>query len=489
MKKILNFFLKYKFEIVLWFFILAYIIYLSHLSIQRYLSLNSSYYDLGIMNQVVYNTARGRFLEMTNQALDKNVSRLATHFDPILAFLAPFYFIYPSPSTLLIIQTIVLAIGAWFIYLISKKTLRNKIYALIFSLSYLFLFLVTRANLFDFHPVALATTFLLAAIYFEIVDKNFLAFVFILLSLLTKEHVGLVTFLYGLYISIFRKKKAFGLFISTISLIFFISTVFFIIPYFRQTTHFAAKYFGDFGDTPEKAIGGILLSPKKLLTIFSRKETLVYLSRFILSYGGLAIFSPFFVLIASPEALINILSANNNMRSLYFHYNSLIVPFLVVGAIFGLRNINKKYKTFFFVIFLILNGLAFYYYSPLPKKLVKEPIFEYKVDEKKLKIIYQLQKDYPDEVRVSSTPRLAPFFTSRHYYDDFLFDPGFIGAGKKEDDIIKEIKKYQKADIIIIDKTEIKGKLSNLFYKHLVDNTSFKRIVLDSYDIEIYKKI
>ena len=334
MKKILNFFLKYKFEIILWFFILAYIVYLSFLSIQRYLSLNSSYYDLGIMNQVVYNTAHGRFLEMTNQALDKNVSRLATHFDPILAFLAPFYFIYPSPSTLLIIQTIVLAIGAWFIYLIAKNTLKNKIYAFIFSLSYLSLFLVTRTNLFDFHPVALATTFLLAAIYFEIVNKNVLTFIFIILSLLTKEHVGLVTFFYGLYIFFLKKKKTFGLFICLTSIIFFASTIFFIIPYFRQATHFAAKYFNDFGDTPEKAIGGILFSPKKILAILIKKDTLIYLSRFLLSYGVLAVFAPFFLVIAGPEILINVLSANNNMRSFYFHYNSLIVPFLVVSAIF-----------------------------------------------------------------------------------------------------------------------------------------------------------
>ena len=180
---------------------------------------------------------------MTNQTLNKNVSRLATHFDPILAFLSPFYWFYPSPSTLLVIQTIVLAIGAWFIYLIAKITLKNKIYALIFSLSYLSSFLVTRANLFDFHPVVLATTFLLAAIYFEMINKNFFTLVFILLSLLTKEHVGLVTFLYGLYITFFRRKKTFGLFISAISLIFFYINGIFYNSLFSSGDPFCGKIF------------------------------------------------------------------------------------------------------------------------------------------------------------------------------------------------------------------------------------------------------
>ena len=107
----------------------------------------------------------------------------------------------------------------------------------------------------------------------------------------------------------------------------------------------------------------------------------------------------------------------------------------------------------------------------------------------KLKKIYQLQKKYPDQVRLSTTPRLAPFFTNRRYFDDFLFDSGYVGAGGKEDDIIKEVSKYQRSDIIIVDKTEIKGSLPNSFYRHLLENKSFVKIPFDDQDIEIYKKI
>ena len=89
---------KYKFEYLLGIIILIYIVLFSYLSIHRYLALNSHYFDLGIMNQVVYNTSRGWLLEMTNQDLKKNVSRLAIHFDPILAAFAPFYKLYEGPA-------------------------------------------------------------------------------------------------------------------------------------------------------------------------------------------------------------------------------------------------------------------------------------------------------------------------------------------------------------------------------------------------------
>ena len=106
----IKFFKNNIYKVLLVLFILAFIVTFSYLSIRRYKTLNSYYYDLGIMNQVVYNTAHGRFLEMTNQDLKKNVSRLAIHFDPILAIFAPFYKIYEGPEVLLIGQVIILGL-------------------------------------------------------------------------------------------------------------------------------------------------------------------------------------------------------------------------------------------------------------------------------------------------------------------------------------------------------------------------------------------
>ena len=178
--------MKNRFQILLWLSILSFVIVFSFLSIKRYRTLNSYYYDLGIMNQVVYNTSRGRFLEMTNQELIKNTSRLAIHFDPILALFAPFYKIYQGPEILLIGQAIVLGLGALAVFLISRKILKQDLISLIFSLLYLLYFPIQRVSLFDFHAVTLSTTFFLFALYFNLVNKNKFYFLFIFLALLTK---------------------------------------------------------------------------------------------------------------------------------------------------------------------------------------------------------------------------------------------------------------------------------------------------------------
>ncbi len=494
----LNYIRKYKFEYLLGLAILVYIILFSCLSLRKLLTFQSHYFDLGIMNQLVYNTSRGWFLEMTNQDFLSNVSRFAIHFDPILAFFAPFYLLFNTPEVLLIGQTIILASGAIAVYLIGQKIIKNKLYSLFFAFSYLLYFPVERANTFDFHAVVLATSFLLFSIYFYLTKKRFWSLIFIILSLLTKEHVGLVTFLFGLYLLLTKKEKRFAWIVMFISLFTFVLTVFYIIPHSRHETHFALSRYEDFGDTPGTVLLGTVTNPLTTLKYFLRRESFTYLYRLLLPYGIFVIFAPLEFLIAAPELGINLLSANPNMRAAYFHYNSLIVPFVLFSAIVGFERLRrkvsiKKYLNGLIVIFIILNLVNAYYLNPLPFSFLKQPFWWGKINEEKLKTVYTWQQVLKDDnVKVATTPQLAPFFSARRYYYNFLYDPAFASMGLTKDDIIKAIANYVEADFVIINKSEIgdetKESLPAEFYNHLKKNDSFTQI-FENAGIEVYKKI
>lgn len=473
-----------KYQILLWIGIICFVIYFSFLAIIRYRTLNSYYYDLGIMNQVVYNTSRGRFLEMTNQDLKKNTSRLAIHFDPILVVFAPFYKLYPGPEVLLISQTIVLGLGAWAIYLISEKVLNRKFITLIFSLTYLFYFAVQRAVLFDFHAVVLATTFFLFAIYFNLVKKIKLYFFFIILALLTKEHVGLVVFLLGLYLLIIKKEIKVGITTLTLGLFFFILTVYFIIPYFRGSEHFAMGYFSDIKSRWRDIFSnGLSYSLKLIPPVFY------------------SLFSPITLAISLPEWAINILSLNNNLRSIYFHYNSIIVSFLFFSLILGYKNFDKFVKSkilkmLFFLLFIFFNLRSIYLYNPVPES-VRQPV-KYKPlsDITQQSIEMWVKKLQDENIRVSTTPKLAPFFTNRKFYDNFLFDSAYSEIGLVDDDIISTIDDYKTAEYVIIYRPEIgrldKQTLTVRFYTRLREDREFEMIYSDNLDdrsLEVYKKI
>jgi uncharacterized membrane protein len=494
----MEFMKKHKFEIILAIAITLFIAVFSFLSIKRYTTLHSYYYDLGIMNQVVDNTSRGRFLEMTNQQLGKNVNRLAIHFDPILAVFAPFYLLVRDPSILLAGQAIILGLGALAVYLLGLKIIRKKPISLVMAVLFLLYFQVQRAVLFDFHAVVLSTTFLLFAFYFREAKKNLPYFLFLLLALLTKEHVGLVVMMLGIYIIFVKKEFKVGLATIALGLAFFVATVYVAIPYFRQQDHFALRYFEEFGDSPSKIFINVFTHPLVTLRKVFSKDSIDYFIRLV-NPMFYALFSPLTFLISLPEWAINTLSINANMRGYYFHYSSLIVPTLFYGLILGYRNFDKmvkngRVKTVVFALFIIANAVSFYRYNPVPGQIVRGPARYPEIDPIKKKSLDILRLKLKDEnIRLSTTPRLAPFFTNRKSYHNFLFDSAFSQMGQTEDDVIKsKLGSYQGYDYVIIDREEIKdlasGDLTVKFYVDLRENKDYFQVATDDHDIEVYTK-
>src|SRR6476619_4880508 len=122
-------------RVLLWAAIASYAAGFSALSILRHRAYATGRYDLGNMVQTVWNTAHGHFLQMTSGD-GVQISRLAAHFDPILAAFAPLWWIWPSPEMLLTVQAIVVALGALPVFWIGRQHLGSERAALAFALVY-----------------------------------------------------------------------------------------------------------------------------------------------------------------------------------------------------------------------------------------------------------------------------------------------------------------------------------------------------------------
>ncbi len=168
--------------ILVWTGIMIFSIYFSVFTILRYQRLVASYYDLGIMHQTVYNSYRAiqtldfsRFLEMTNPHGFEQVKRMAVHNDIFLALLVPFYFIYDGPATLLILQSVIVAMGAYAVFMLTllvfeKQNSKYRV-GVFFAFLYLFYPPLQRAVIYEFHAVTLSTAFLLFMYYFWVIRK------------------------------------------------------------------------------------------------------------------------------------------------------------------------------------------------------------------------------------------------------------------------------------------------------------------------------
>lgn len=501
-------------EILLTCFVIIYAIYFSLFTINRAEKLYAHYFDLGIMHQTVYNTYKAiqtvdpsRVLELTDpHTTAQQVKRMSVHNDMLLALLAPFYFIHDGPETILIIQSLVLAIGAVFIFLIAKKVLKDvplsKWLALSFSISYLLYPPMEKANVFEFHAVTLATTFMLAMFYYYLVKQYKKSFIFLALGLLTKEQVGMTTAFFGLYIlydqyknehiklpkvsflqkSIKWVKKEiktriptrFAAIIIGSSLIWILLSMLFIIPLSRGEEHFASKYYNHIKERPIK-----------LITFPLRATNLEYAKDLLGPVGFLSLASPAQLLITVPELGVNLLSNNANMRNTYFHYDSLLTPFIFISSIYGVlflyflikKQVNKEKTTAISAglgVYILLAAVLFAYTDGILPFAKNPDNYPWREPEPKYYEVIAWEKILDDDqIKVSATGKLSPHFTSRQYFYDFSW-------------------KYTNADYVIIEEHDAQyGYLkaqSIPAYKDLQNDKNYIKIY-DENGIEVYRRL
>jgi uncharacterized membrane protein len=182
---------------VLHVMVISYIIILSVIALVRHYSFETSTWDLGIFSQACYSTLNGKLFYYTAELYaNPGGCIFGVHFSPILFTVLPFYAIFPTPETLLLIQTIILAFGAYPTFLLAKEILKSEKLGTFFSSLYLLNPLVYSINVFDFHPDAFFVPLALFSLYFYVKEKWEFYFAFMLLSFLTKEFMvlGFLTF-------------------------------------------------------------------------------------------------------------------------------------------------------------------------------------------------------------------------------------------------------------------------------------------------------
>lgn len=354
---------------LLWTAIGAYAAGFSALSILRQDSFETGRFDLGNMVQAVYDTAHGRFLEMTSLQ-GEQISRLAAHVDPILAAFAPLWWIWPSPDMLVTAQAVAIALGALPVYRLAARHLRSPRAALGFALAYLLYPPVQWLTLNEFHPVALATPLLLWGI--DLLDEDRpLAFCGVgLLAAATKEEVGLVVAMLGLWYWWRRRRPAWGIAIAVAGAAASVVAIGVIVPHFNAGAHsaFYSRY-AAVGGSPSGIAREAVTRPLHVLSIAFDGAGRGYLVDLLAPLLLLSLAAPLLALVALPELAINLLSATPTQTSIHFHYTAAIAAPLVAAAVLGATRVageDGRTGERLAVAAVIAGIVANYLLGPLP---------------------------------------------------------------------------------------------------------------------------
>ena len=324
-----------------WAGMIAYALGFGTLAALEHRAFETGRFDLGNMVQAVWSTAHGHPLEITDLG-GNQINRLGAHVDPLLAGFAPLWWVWPSPTMLLVVQAVMLALGALPVYWLARKHLASERMAALFGLAYLVYPPVQWLALDEFHPLALACPLLLYGVWYLDEDRVPAALAFLGVAALTKEEVPLVIAGIGVWYAISHRRTAVGAALAAGGLALTAFSLAVVMPHFRggEAPEFYERY-----DAVGGSLAGIvrttLTDPLTLIQAVIEGRDLAYILQLGLPLAGMFLAAPLILVAALPELGANLLSDVSTQTSIEFHYTAPIIPFLVAGTVFGVARFPR----------------------------------------------------------------------------------------------------------------------------------------------------
>jgi len=440
--------------VLLWLLILTYVAIFSTLSILQNEAFSTTVHDLGVMDQAAWNTLHGRFVIETS--IDgRPLSRLRGHVEPVFLVISLVFLFYDHVNALLILQTVVVALGALAVYWLARERVTDQpresaMFGLAAALAYLLFPALEAANLTEFHPITLAPTFLLFAFYY-LERANYPAYaLFALLALSCKEDISLTVVMLGLYMLITglrhirqgrrpvgagqeqQGRKGFSRWAAilwgtgsiAVGTLWFYLSLYVIVPRFSASGNYELLHrYAELGGNPLGVLKTLLTQPSLVLQILLDPARLGYVLGLLASAGFLSVFSPLTLSMAAPSLAINLLSNYPVMYSGVSHYSAPVVPWVIVSGIYGfsflhsiLRRRASSLVFYALVAWLLITSLGYhrlYGFSPLGGRFHLPQVTEHH------RLAARFIAQIPPTARLSTQPALFPHVSHRQYIYTF----------------------------------------------------------------------
>ena len=305
-----------------------------------YLDFRLARYDLGNMTQAVWSTANGRVLDVTDGATGEQLNRLGQHVDPILAALAPFWLVAPTPLTLVAVQIVLLALGALPVLWLGRRYLGSERNAALAALAYLAYPWTAWVAIDGFHALTLAIPLLLYAFWY--LDSNrLLAFaVFAVAAGMCGELVGVWIAALGLWYAFARGRRRPGLAIGAVALAWTIVAVRFVVPAYSGES---SDYYGVYdavGGSPSGVIRTVFTDPLAIVSELTRGGDVFFVAMLAIPLAGLFLLAPALAAVALPQLAATLLAGFAATTDPRAHYIAGIVPFLIAATVLGIGRLS-----------------------------------------------------------------------------------------------------------------------------------------------------
>lgn len=303
------------------------------ISVGRLVRRTPGSWDMGIFTEYVK-----QFAHLRAPIVDirgPGVNLLGDHFHPIVALIAPFFWVFPTPVTLLVAQALLAAASVVPVCRAGAELLGPG-YGRAIGAAYGFSWGLQQMVNTDFHEIAFAVPLLAFALSAMVRGRQRAAVLWALPLVLVKEDQGFTLVAIGLIIAFAYRRRGLGFFLAGWGLLWSLLAILVIIPHFNAQHVYAYWRMGGGVSSAggHLSVGGLWTS---LSTDASTK--LSTLALILAATAFLAVRSPV-VLAAVPGLALRFVSNNSAFWGTGWHYNATVMPIVFIAAIDALARMR-----------------------------------------------------------------------------------------------------------------------------------------------------
>ncbi|MBZ3908619.1 MULTISPECIES: DUF2079 domain-containing protein [Streptomyces] len=288
-------------------------------SVGRYLRLGTRSYDLGIYEQAI--RAYAHFQAPIVELKGPGYNVLGDHFSPVTMLLAPFYRVFPSPVTLLVIQAALFALSAVPVTRAATRAL-GRARGLALGVAYGLSWGLQNAVDFDFHEICFAVPLIAFSLEALLRRRWRAALLWGLPLVLVKEDQGLTLAMIAVVVALRARRHGapravpYALGVAAFGAVATLLAFTLIIPAFNTTG--SSDYLTKVGGAGP--LDGLDIKIRTVLWLL------------IPTSGLLALRSPL-LLAVLPTLGWRFVSADDNYWSTSWHYSAVLMPIITLALV------------------------------------------------------------------------------------------------------------------------------------------------------------
>jgi len=314
----------------------SYVAYMGTYTLFAHFRFQTYNFDLGQYDNVFWNALHGRPLVCTPLGADKNWSSFSSHADLGVFFLLPLYAIYPHAETLLILQVVILALGAIPLYLFAVRRVPPWS-ACALAVCYLLYPPMHGSNFYDFHFQPVAGTFVLLVIWAVDAKRWVWLTISFIVALSCREDISVGLTILGLYLMLARYRTRAGLLMAVGGATYFVVMRFMIMP--SHGTGWFSDIYKDLYPQPSGPFtyGGVIqtliTNPAYVFRTLLTPEKLKYFLQIIVPVAFLPIRRAYLLPALIPGAMFTLLTtAYGPTTDIAFQYSGHFTPYIFTAS-------------------------------------------------------------------------------------------------------------------------------------------------------------